>query len=130
MNKNICRAIKNNGSRCTIVTNTEKYLYQNENVYLCKIHFKVLINNRLKIFSDKKVNNFINPKIEKLNNDIQILNIKDDIYDNFCGKVNIYKFYKSLKIYKNILITGSTGIGKSLSIELIFNKKIYDIIYY
>jgi hypothetical protein len=130
MNKNICRAIKNNGSRCTTATNTEKYLYQNKDIYLCKIHVKVLINNKLKICEDKKVNNFINQKIEMLNNDMQSLNIKDNIYDIFCGKVNINNLSKALKLYKHILITGSTGIGKTLSIDLIFSKKIYDIIYY
>lgn len=35
-----------------------------------------------------------------------------------------------LSLYKHILIIGSTGIGKTLSIDLMFNKKTYDIIYY
>ena len=131
MNKNICDAEKNNKSRCIISTNTEKYIYQNKNVYLCKIHVNVMNNNKLKIYEDKKVSKTMNiQKIEKLNNYIQSLNIEDNNYDNFCGKINIYNLSKVLRLYKHILITGSTGIGKTLSIDLMFNKQIYDIIYY
>lgn len=126
----LCNALKRNGQRCTITKNVESYFYNNKNIYLCKIHSKVLSNNKLNIYEEKENNNSIIKKVEELKNNLQKLNINDDIYDNFCGKTNIDNLIKSLRIYKNILITGPSGVGKSLSIELLFNNNNYDVIYY
>lgn len=127
---NICNALKNNNNRCKIFKNTEKYNYQNKEIYLCKIHLRVLKNSNLKIFPDEiKTKNKQKKEIENLTNNLYELDIKDKGY-NFCGKTNIYNFIKCLKKYNHILMTGSSGIGKTLSIKLIFDDKKYDIIYY
>lgn len=129
---NICNALKNNGDECKIYKNTEKINYKNKDIYLCKIHARVLKNNKLKIDLDK-----INYKekqkkeeIKRLSDNLQELNIDKNEYEDFCGKINIYNFIKFLKKHNKILIKGSSGIGKSLSIKLIFDNKKYDIIYY
>jgi hypothetical protein len=88
-----------------------------------------LNNNNLKI-ENTKIDKINTQKIEKLENNFKLIDIKDDIYDNFCGKINIINLLKTLKLYKHTLITGSTGIGKTLSVKLIFDKKNYDIVYY
>lgn len=130
MNIKICDALKRDGKRCVVTKNIESYVYQSKKVQLCKIHLKVLNNNNLKIYEKIENGNSIIKNVEELNNNLQKLYIDDDIYDNFCGKTNIYNLIKSLKIYKHVLITGSSGIGKSLSIKLIFSINNYDVIYY
>src|ERR1700730_17938137 len=46
---NTCNALKNDGNKCKVCKNTEKYNYQNKDIYLCKIYARVLKNNNLKI---------------------------------------------------------------------------------
>lgn len=128
-NMNICDELTNNGNRCTINKNTEKYNYQDKDIYLCKIHVKVLNNNNLKIYLDEK-DILKRDRIDELVNNFHKLDINKNIYDDFCGKININNLIKALVIHKHVFITGSTGIGKSLSIKLIFDNKKYDVIYY
>ena len=49
MIRNKCKNLKNNWNKCKVCKNTEKYNYQNKDIYLCKIHARVLKNNNLKI---------------------------------------------------------------------------------
>lgn len=64
-----CDALQNNKNRCKIKKNTVSCIFENKNIYLCKIHIEVLNRNNLKLYENKEIK-----KLEKLIKKIDIYN--------------------------------------------------------
>lgn len=134
-----CDSLKNNKDRCKI-KNTASFFFENKNIYLCKIHIKVLNRNNLKLYENKIINkqNYLKrfkqfvKFLERQTNYVELIKNKtfDGITDNEIQEIenkigyklnndllsyfkesNGYKLLYKIKSYNKDEIDQGKGIG-------------------